>query len=87
MRDMLKAGVRPELLVVEHFDNHYPIGSTLPDTIPPWMLGIKLASGHAIQDTADTLQAIAGQYGYERIGWNRCNSYFVRSDKFVSLMR
>jgi hypothetical protein len=87
MREMLKAGVRPELLVVEHFDNHFPIGTTTPDTIPPWMLGLKLQSGHAIQDTAETLHAIAGQYGYERIGWNRCNSYFVRGDKFLSLMR
>jgi len=87
MRDMLTAGVRPELLVVEHFDNHFPIGTTTPDTIPPWMLGLKLQSGHAIQDTAETLHAIAGQYGYERIGWNRCNSYFVRGDKFLGLMR
>jgi hypothetical protein len=87
MRDMLNAGVRPELLVVEHFDNHFPIGTTIPDTIPPWMLGLKLQSGHAIQDTAETLQAIANQHGYERIGWNRCNSYFVRGDKFSRLMR
>jgi hypothetical protein len=87
MRDMLTAGVRPELLVVEHLDNHFPIGTTTPDAIPPWMLGLKLQSGHAIQDTAETLHAIANQHGYERIGWNRCNSYFVRGDKFLSLFR
>jgi hypothetical protein len=87
MREMLDAGVRPELLVVEHMDRHFPIGTTLPDVIPQWMLGMKLESGHAIQDTAETLHAIAGRYGYERVGFNRCNSYFVRGDKFLSLMR
>ena len=87
MREMLTAGVRPELLVVEHMDSHYPIGTTLSAPIPQWMLGLKLASGHAIQDTAETLHTIAGQYGYERVGFNRCNSYFVRGDKFLSLFR
>jgi hypothetical protein len=87
MREMLTAGVRPELLVVEHMDRHFPIGTTLSAQIPPWMLGLKLASGHAIQDTAETLHTIAGQYGYERVGFNRCNSYFVRGDRFLNLLR
>jgi hypothetical protein len=87
MREMLDDGVRPELLVVEHMDRHFPIGTTLPDVIPQWMLGMKLESGHAIQDTAETLHAIAGRYGYERVGFNRCNSYFVRGDKFLNLFR
>ena len=87
MRDMLTAGVRPELLVVEHFDNHFPIGTTTPDTIPPWMLGLKLQSGHAIQDTAETLHAIATANGYERIGFNRCNSFFVVKERFTDLFR
>jgi hypothetical protein len=87
MREMLDAGVRPALLVVEHMDRHYPIGTSLPELIPQWMLGLKLESCHAIQDTAETLQAMAGQYGYERIGFNRVNSYFVRAELFPLLFR
>jgi hypothetical protein len=87
MREMLQAGVRPALLVVEHFDRHYPIATSFPDPIPQWMLGIKLESGHAIQDTAETLHAIAGKFGYERIGFNRCNSFFVRRELFTALFR
>ena len=87
MREMFNAGVRPTLLVVEHFDRHYPIGTSLPDVIPEWMLGLKLESGHAIQDTAETLHAMAAEYGYERIGWNRCNSFFVVRERFTDLFR
>ena len=87
MREMFDAGVRPALLVVEHFDRHYPIATSFPDPIPQWMLGIKLESGHAIQDTAETLHAIAGKFGYERIGYNRCNSFFVRRELFTRLFR
>ena len=87
MREMFEAGVRPTLLVVEHMDNHFPIGTSTPDTIPPWMLGHKLQSGHAIQDTAETLHAIAAQNGYERIGYNRVNSFFVVQERFTDLFR
>jgi len=87
MREMLQSGVRPAVLVVEHFDRHYPIATSFPDPIPQWMLGMKLESGHAIQDTAETLHAIAGKSGYERIGYNRCNSFFVRRELFTRLMR
>jgi hypothetical protein len=87
MRQMLDAGVRPELLVVEHMDRHFPILTTRPAPMPEWMLGLRLHSGHAIQDTAETLQEIAREYGYDRIGMNRCNSYFVRGDRFLSLLR
>ena len=87
MREMLQSGIRPALLVVEHFDRHYPIATSFPDPIPQWMLGIKLESGHAIQDTAETLHAIAGKFGYERIGLNRCNSFFVRRELFGKLFR
>lgn len=87
MREMLQANVRPALLVVEHFDRHYPVATSFPDPIPQWMLGIKLESRHAIQDTAETLHAIAGKFGYERIGFNRCNSFFVRRELFTRLLR
>jgi len=87
MREMLQAGVRPALLVVEHFDNHYPIGTSTPDPFPQWALGLTLSEGHVIQDTAETLQAIAAKFGYERIGWNRCNSFFVRRELYTTLFR
>lgn len=87
MREMFAAGVRPTVLMVEHFDNHYPIATTKPDPIPEWMLGLKLQSGHTIQDTAETLHAIALQNGYERIGWNRCNSFFVVRERYTDLFR
>jgi hypothetical protein len=87
MREMLEAGVRPTLLVVEHLDNHYPIGTSTPDPIPEWMLGMKFESGHAIQDTAETLHAMAAQHGYERIGFNRCNSFFVVAERYMDLFR
>ena len=87
MRDMFRAGVRPTLLVVEHMDNHFPIGTSIASPIPLWMLGLELKSGHAIQDTAETLHAIAAENGYERIGWNRCNSFFVVRERFWELFR
>jgi len=84
---MLEAGCRPALLVVEHMDRHYSIGTTLPNPIPEWLLGTQLMTYHQIQDTAETLQWIAAKYGYERIGLNRCNSFFVRKDLFPLLFR
>lgn len=87
MRQMFEAGVRPTLLVVEHFDRNFPVGTSKPASIPTWMLGLKLPSGHAIQDTAETLHAIAAQHGYERIGWNRVNSFFVVQERYTDLFR
>lgn len=87
MRQMFAAGVRPTLLVVEHMDRHFPIGTSAASAIPQWMLGLKLESGHAIQDTAETLHAIATENGYERIGFNRCNSFFVVKERFGELFR
>ena len=87
MRQMLADGVRPTLLVVEHMDQHFPIGTSAASAIPQWMLGLKLESGHAIQDTAETLHAIATANGYERIGFNRCNSFFVVKERFAELFR
>ena len=87
MREMLTAGVRPELLVVEHMDRYFPIGTSASRSIPEWMLGLKLASGHAIQDTAETLHAIATANGYERVGFNRCNSFFCVRERYTDLFR
>lgn len=87
MREMFETGVRPTLLVVEHMDRHFPIGTSIPDVIPEWMLGLQLKTGHAIQDTAETLHAMAAENGYERIGYNRCNSFFVVRERFADLFR
>ena len=87
MREMFETGVRPTLLVVEHMDRHFPIGTSIPDVIPEWMLGLQLKRGHAIQDTAETLHAMAAENGYERIGYNRCNSFFVVRERFTDLFR
>ena len=87
MRQMLAARVRPALLVVEHMDRHFPVASSSPKLIPQWLLGQMLSSGNAIQDTAETLHAIASEAGYERIGFNRCNSFFVRRELFGKLFR
>lgn len=87
MRQMLESGCRPSLVVCEHFDRHYSIPTSQPSPIPEWMLGMKMATGHSIQDTAETLHWIAAKYGYERLGLNRCNSFFVRRDVFPLLFR
>lgn len=87
MRQMLAAGVRPGILMVEHMDRHYPIVSASPEPLPEWALGLKLEEGHSLQDTAETLHTIAAKSGYERVGYNRCNSVFVRRDLFAMLFR
>lgn len=87
MQEMFNADVRPTLLVVEHMDRHYPITTSAPAVIPSWLLGHTLKTGHAIQDTAETLHAIAAANGYERIGYNRCNSFFVVKERYAELFR
>ena len=87
MRQMLDAGCRPALIVCEHMDRNYSIGTSSPNPIPDWLLGTELKTGHIIQDTAETLHWMAGKYGYERIGLNRCNSFFVRRELFTRLFR
>ena len=87
MREMFAAGVRPTILVVEHMDRNFPIATSAPKLIPQWLLGLKLENGHAIQDTAETLHVIAAEAGYERIGYNRCNSFFVVRERYAELFR
>lgn len=76
---------RPTVVVCEHMDRKYCIGTSAPDPIPQWMLGMKLETGHRIQDTAETLHWMASQLGYERFGYNRCNSFFVRREYYTKL--
>lgn len=87
LRQMLGAGVFPDLIVCEHMDLDFPITTTNPASIPEWLLGQELPGKFRIQDTAETLHAIAGKYGYERIGLNRCNSFFVKSIHYQGLFR
>ena len=87
MRDMLSAGVRPVVLMVEHFDRNYPVASTSSMPLPEWALGLELNQGYKLQDSAEVLYRIAHQAGYERIGMTRCNSLFVRRDRYPALLR
>lgn len=78
---------RPAIVVCEHMDRHYPVATSAPSPFPVWSLGHELTNGFRIQDTAETLQWMASQLGYERFGHNRCNSFFVRQDRYVDLFR
>jgi len=78
---------KPSVVMCEHMDRNFAIATSAAVRIPTWMMGLKLKSGHAIQDTAETLHAIALNHDYERVGLNRCNSIFVRSDCYTKLFR
>jgi hypothetical protein len=78
---------RPAIVVCEHMDRCYPIGTSAPSPFPVWALGHELTNSFRIQDTAETLQWMAGNLGYERFGYNRCNSFFVRQDRYTDLFR
>lgn len=76
---------KPTVVVCEHLDRKYCVGTSAPDPIPQWMLGMQFKSNHRIQDTAETLHWMASQLGYERFGYNRCNSFFVRREYYTKL--
>ena len=87
MRDMLSAGVRPAVLVVEHMDREFPVASSHADPLPRWAMGLQLKGGFTLQDTAETLHYFAHRGGYERIGLNRCNSFFIRGDLYPQMFK
>jgi hypothetical protein len=78
---------KPAVVVCEHMDRNYPIGTSSSSPFPVWSLGHELLNGFRIQDTAETLQWMAANLEYERFGYNRCNSFFVRRDRFTDLFR
>jgi hypothetical protein len=86
MRHVMK-NVKPIVVACEHMDRQYPITSTGPAPLPEWSLGLPLEGSFKLQDTAETLHHYAANLGYERIGHNRCNSFFVRRDHYASLFR
>ena len=87
MRDMLAAGVRPAVIVVEHMDREYPVASSHAAPLPRWAMGLQLQGGFTLQDTAETLHYYAHRNGYERIGLNRCNSFFIRGDLYPQMFK
>ena len=87
MREMLGAGVRPAVMMVEHLDREYPVTTSHADPLPRWALGLAMQGGFRLQDTAETLQYLAHRNGYERIGLNRCNSFFIRGDLYPQMFK
>jgi hypothetical protein len=76
MQDVLQA-CTPLMLMVEHFDKFHPSNCDQVEGVPDWLLGQKIDGGFSIQDNAATLNALAEQYNYTRLGTTRVNSIFV----------
>lgn len=80
LKDILRAGYLPEVLMVEHYDLCGPYmgpGAPGPEDVPPWLLGMPVSNGFIIQATSRNLAKIAGQFGYSLVGTSRVNSLFV----------
>lgn len=86
MRHVMQ-NVKPMVVACEHMDREYPVTSTAFSPLPMWAMGLPLEGGFKVQDTAETLHRYASEAGYERIGHNRCNSFFVRRDHYANLFR
>jgi hypothetical protein len=72
----------PLILMVEHFDQCHRGNTSDIERVPAWLLGCVIDGGFTIQDNAETLNAIAANYNYTRLGTTRVNSIFVH-DSFV----
>lgn len=75
--DVILKHLLPSILMVEHFDEFHPSNCNHADRIPAWLLGEKIDGGFSIQDNAKTLDVIARQSYYTRVGSTRVNSIFV----------
>jgi hypothetical protein len=67
----------PHVLMVEHFDKCHPADCDTASSIPDWLLGQPLALNFKIQDNAATINLIASDNEYIRVGTTRVNSIFV----------
>jgi hypothetical protein len=76
MRDVLKV-CTPSILMVEHFDRCHSSDSCEIGDVPNWLLGQELPNGFKVQNNAATLENLARQFRYTRIGMTRVNSIFV----------
>lgn len=70
---------QPQILMVEHFDKFHPANTQQVQRIPQWVLGHVIDGGFTIQDNAATLNSIAAEYNYTRLGTTRVNSIFVHN--------
>jgi hypothetical protein len=70
------------ILMVEHFDKCHSSNTDDIGRVPAWLLGREIDGDFKIQDNAETLNAIAANYNYTRLGTTRVNSIFVH-DSFV----
>lgn len=77
MMDQVLSSHTPLILMVEHFDKCHYADTAEVQRVPEWLLGLTIAGGFTIQDNAATLNSIAKQYDYTRIGTTRVNSIFV----------
>lgn len=78
---------RPDCVMVEHMDRHFPLPYETTDRLPSWALGMTLIGGFRLQDTAEALRKIATDNGYSRVGVTRCNSIFVKDELFSKLLK
>jgi hypothetical protein len=76
LEDVLRIS-RPVIIMVEHFDRCHSSDSCEIGDVPNWLLGQELHDGFKIQDNAETLENLAKQFRYVRIGMTRVNSIFV----------
>jgi hypothetical protein len=67
----------PHIVMVEHFDRCHPENADIVQKVPSWLLGEQLSDGFTIQDNAATLEAIAAEHSYTRLGTTRVNSILV----------
>jgi hypothetical protein len=67
----------PHVLMVEHFDKCHPADCDTEGDIPYWLLGQHLPDNFRIQDNAATINSIAAENEYIRVGTTRVNSIFV----------
>lgn len=68
---------KPDVLMVEHFDKRHPADCDTESSIPAWLLGESLPGGFTVQDNAATINSIAADNKYVRVGTTRVNSIFV----------
>lgn len=67
----------PRILMVEHFDQCHAGNTSHIRRVPPWLLGREIDGGFKIQDNAATINSIAIENNYTRLGTTRVNSIFV----------
>jgi len=68
---------KPDVLMVEHFDKCHPADCDMESSIPAWLLGESLPGAFTVQDNAATINSIARDNDYLRIGTTRVNSVFI----------